>query len=141
MEPSSGINGTTFFIGTTASHLSQKWYTYISPGVTLTTTHHQIKDGNIFIYQAGFGYNLGNPWGTTFVALFDVLGSTTQKTVSFDIDEENTGGTLITTGPTLTMIYNTYGVRLGFLVPCYQRLNGIQLKQHWQASLTLVSLF
>ena len=125
--------GVSFFIGSTLSHLSIKWYTYIAAGAVLTTSRKNTKIGNTILYQGGFGRNLGNPGGITLALLIDINGVFSAKNKVCSVTNHNSGGNEIFLGPTLYIAYHNFEGVAGIEFLPYQHQNGTQSKQKFRS--------
>jgi hypothetical protein len=140
-QPSPGFNATNFFFGITASHLSELWYGYLSPGAILTTQGHTVKMGNQFLYQGGGGRYLGTLKNAIFIALLDINGNYSQKDRSCSGPNNNTGGNIIFVGPSLSITANQWEFKGGIQFPIVQHFNGTQGTQQFQTLLSTSILF
>lgn len=129
-----GLGSPSFFLGTTISMLSTKWYAYAEAGGSFVATKYKcIKPGNCFLYEWGFGYNLASQKNTAITMLFDFNGIYTQKDVSnTGISDPNSGGNIVYIGPTLFYSYKSWAITFGIQGPALQALNGTQNKQYYR---------
>jgi hypothetical protein len=132
---------TSFFIGVTASRLSEKWYLYGSAGTTLSTTKDHTTLGAIVYYQWGVGRNLGNPGGITTLGSIEFNGIYSRPDMMCDTKDKNSGGNIIYIGPTLCLTGDHWFLSGGIQAATVQQLNGIQNKTHYRTLLQLIFQF
>lgn len=128
-KPRTGYGSPTFFIGTTMRYLSTEWYWFISPGAFFTTTHTKNRAGNTFLYQAGFGKNIGyesDKW-LSMLSL-ELNGICIQKDTQCGILNPNTGSNLVALGPSIWFSTQRFIFQAGISPIVYQHWNGNQAK-------------
>lgn len=127
--PATGFGSPAFFAGIIARYLSTEWYWYVSTGGLFTTAHHTSRAGNTFLYQTGFGKNIGyesDKW--LCMLMLEMNGNCTQKNVECCVKNPNTGGNLIALGPTIWFSTQRFIFQAGILPVIYQKQNGYQHK-------------
>lgn len=132
---------TNFFVGATASHISVRWYVYASTGATFNTKKNGTHPGNFFLYEAGVGINLGNPWNIDSMGLIEFNGIYTKKTSMCDVDDKNTGGNLIYIGPTFCFSGDRWLFSGGIQAAAVQQVNGDQDKARFRSAVQLIFIF
>ncbi len=128
-KPATGFGSPSFFAGIITRYLATEWYWYVSTGGLFTTSDHHTRIGDTFLYQTGFGKNLGyesDKW--TCMLLLEMNGIYTQKNKNHSIFDSNTGGNVIAVGPTLWFSTQKFIFQTGVLPVIYQSWNGHQPK-------------
>ncbi len=101
--PPIGSGSPTFFLGVTASHLDTEWYCYTSYGVFLRTQRDDnIKIGNRFVYEGGFGKNIAyssDKW--MLMWMVEIAGIYNQKSKINGVVDKDSGSNQILIGPSL----------------------------------------
>jgi len=125
-NPSIGFGSPTFFLGFVFEHLATEWYGYTSYGGLITTKNGtEIKAGNQFLYQAGFGRNIAyapNRW--TCMWLVEFSGNYQKKAKLNGCTEDNSGSNSILVGPALWFSTNRFIIEAGAAPFVYQNLFG-----------------
>ena len=132
-----GLGSTSFFAGTTFNRTTIEWYIYASTGILTTLKKNNSKLGNSFLYQGGFGKNLGHFEDKILMLMFEVSGITSKPNKFMGINIGNTGGTIIFAGPSVWYSTPTFIFQAGFQVPLFQKLSGIQNKTSFLCALSL----
>lgn len=129
-DPPTGYGSPSFFLAGTASHLSNQWYCYLSPGMVLTTEHnHHTKVGNIFGFQTGFGKNITyTPDSMIFMWMIELSIIHSQKRKVDGIIDQNSGGTVVMLCPSLWFSTDRFIMQAGIAPIISERLFGCQLK-------------
>lgn len=138
--PFTGFGSTAFFLGGTLSRTTIDWYTFISGGGLITTTHADNKVGNSVAYQAGIGKNLGHYNDKIIIAILEFDGVTFKKDKLAGHIDPDSGGTIMYLGPSLYLATRNSIFQMGFQVPVYQKLNGVQAKNSFQISISFAWL-
>lgn len=138
--PFTGLGATGFFLGGTWSRTTPDWYSFVSGGGLLTTTHAQNKVGNSVAYQAGIGRNLGYRDNKILVALLEFDGITFKRDKLMGHTDIDSGGTVMYLGPSFYMATPHTIFQMGFQIPFYQKLNGNQAKNSFQISISFAWL-
>jgi hypothetical protein len=128
--PITGYGVPSFFVGITAHYLSIEWYWFISPGAFFTTSHHKNRAGNTFLYQAGFGKNIGyesDKWIS--MLMLELNGICIEKNRHCNILDPNTGGNAIAVGPSFWFSTQRVIFQVGISPVVYQHWNGNQAKE------------
>jgi hypothetical protein len=128
-QPSTGFGSPAFFAGTIARYLSTEWYWYLALGGFFTTSHNNSRGGNTYLYQTGFGKNIGyesDKWICTLI--FELNGNFSEKHKFCGILDQNTGGTQIALGPSIFFSTQKFIFQAGILPVVYQKWNGRQRK-------------
>lgn len=118
--PITGFGSPSFFAGVINRYFSTEWYWYISAGGIFTTLHNQTRFGDSFLYQTGFGKNVGyEPDKWICMVMFEMNGLCTQRdkicgTVVPD------GGNFIGFGPTVWFSTQKFIFQVGCLPIVYQ---------------------
>lgn len=131
-NPATGTDSATFFIGTTASHLSTQWYVYGSLGTLLPLSRHGIHLGNAFLYDAAIGRNIAyssNKWLLTALIEFD--GFYSQRDRISGVCNPNSGGNVLYLGPSFWFATQRFSLQGGFQFPVSQHLFGQQDREKW----------
>lgn len=129
--PHTGSGAPGFFIGGTYSHLATDWYYFTSGGALLTTKKNHTQLGNQFLYQAGWGRNLGNPGGNILTFFVECDGTYEQHTKNNNISDKKTGGNTVYFGPTLWFSTRRFIAQLGASFPVIQHLNNKKYKSDY----------
>lgn len=128
-KPATGFGSPSFFAGIITRYLSTEWYWYISTGGIFTTSHNKSRTGDTFLYQTGFGKNLGyesDKW--TCMLLVEMNGIYTQKDKHHGVIDNTTGGNVIALGPTLWFSTQKFIFQAGALPVIYQNWNDDRTK-------------
>lgn len=137
-QPSTGFGATSFFVGATAMRLAVDWYFFVSPGAQITTKKCGTKFGDIFFYQGGFARNITyeiKKWIFSF--LLELNGTYSKKNVMNNQINPNSGGNIITLGPSLWFSTQKLILQAGIAFPIYQQLNGLQNKERYFAAINI----
>jgi len=138
---SPGQGAYSLFFGATLSHTSDNWYAYLSDGISIAIPRNHIQIGNTVFYEGGIGRNLGNPWGTTLLALLEFNGVYIQKNKFCCLNNPNSGSNTIFLGPTMCWSIKNTQFFGGVQFPAYQHLNGIQPKQKYRLIFNAIAAF
>ncbi len=123
-KPNTGLGRASFFIGSTISRTAIKWYLFSSCGTLLRPAHHCTRFGYEFLYEAGVGYNLGNPGGNILLGLVECNGI---RSHSPEIHQRRgiggliENGNVIFVGPGLFFSSHHAMLQLGIQFPITQR--------------------
>jgi hypothetical protein len=131
----------SLFFGGTLSHTTENWYAYLCDGITIATPRTSIELGSTVSYEAGIGRNLGNPWGTTLLAVLEINGIYIQKTKFGCINNSNSGSNTLFLGPTICWSIKNAQLFGGVQFPAYQHLNGTQPKQKYRLTFNAIAAF
>lgn len=138
--PFTGLGSTAFFLGGTWSRTTYDWYSFVSGGGLITTTHHGNKIGNSALYQAGIGKNLRYYDNKILVGMLEFDGITFKKDRLANAIDPNSGGTIMYLGPSLYLATQNTIFQMGFQIPFYQKLNGNQAKNSFLISVSFAWL-
>lgn len=138
--PFTGLGSTAFFLGGTGSYITYDWYTFISGGGLMTTRHNGNKVGSSASYQAGIGKNLKYFDDKILMGMIEFDGISFKKDTLMGRIDPNSGGTVMYLGPSLYLATENTIFQMGFQIPCYQKLNGIQAKNSFQISISFAWL-
>ncbi len=130
-----------FFIGTTASYLSIEWQAFVSTGALITTRRHQVKWGNVFLYELGLGHNLGNPYGWILSWLLEFNGIYSLQEKVGNRTNSNSGGNVIFVGPSLFASNEHFVVQAGVQGVLFQKLFGKQSKSIYRLAASVAYTF
>jgi hypothetical protein len=127
--PITGFGSPSFFVGLITRYISTEWYWYISGGGLFTTKHNNTRFGNNFLYQTGFGKNVGyEPDVWLCMVMLEMNGIYLQKDrVCGEIDP-NSSGNVIGLGPTVWFSTQKFIFQAGILPVIYQHWSGDQAK-------------
>lgn len=128
-KPATGFGSPAFFVGIITRYMSTEWYWYVSAGGTFTTSQHKSRAGHGFLYQTGFGKNVGyesDKWLCT--VMLEMNGICIQKSKVCGCLDQNTGGNMIALGPTVWFSTQRFIFQAGILPVVYQHWNGDQAK-------------
>ncbi|MDP4154025.1 MAG: hypothetical protein Q8929_00185 [Bacillota bacterium] len=131
-NPTTGFGSSSFLLGGTYSRTYTDWYGFTCPGVILTTSHHETKFGNQFLYQFGLGRNIfsiDSEW--TVALLVEANGNYTQKNKINGTTDPNSGGNVVNVTPSLWISSNDLIIQLGIGAPAIQHLFGHQNKNKY----------
>lgn len=133
-DESLGLGTPSFFLGSTLSILSTKWYAYAEGGATLIPASYKCtRTGNCFLYEWGAGYNLLGKNNTILALLIDFNGIYTKKDKdNMGVSDPNSGGNILYIGPTLFYSHKSLVLTFGIQGPAVQHLNGTQNKQYYR---------
>ncbi len=129
-KPELSFGSPAFFAGIITRYIAIDWYWYASTGGTFTTSHNKTKAGNEFLYQTGFGKNVGyesEKWLCTL--MLEMNGICMQKEKHCGELDPNTGGNMIALGPTVWFATQRFIFQAGILPVVYQHWNGDQAKE------------
>lgn len=138
--PFTGFGSTAFFFGGTWSRTTTDWYSFISGGTLVTTSHAENKVGNSVSYQAGIGKNLGYRTDKVLTAMVEFTGITFKRDKLMGHIDPDSGGTVMYLGPSFYMATPHTIFQMGFQIPFYQKLNGLQAKNSFQISISFAWL-
>lgn len=139
--PFTGFGTTAFFLGGTAQHTTQSWYTFTSVGGVITTKNKNSRLGNSVLYQAGIGRNITPLDNKILMVLLELDGIATTKDKLEGFTDLSSGGNVIYFGPCLFYSTKRLIFQAGFQIPVYQKLNGFQSKISYQLSFSVAWLF
>jgi hypothetical protein len=131
-NPATGFGSPSYFLGGTFLRNYVDWLFFTSHGVLVTTSHHGIKVGNEFLYQAGLGRNiayLSSEW--IFNWALEATGQYSEKAKIMGVKSPNSGGNFILLTPSIWFSTKDIIFQFGVAKPIYQHLNGIQNKIHY----------
>jgi hypothetical protein len=126
-SPPTGSDTFTYFAGLTFNRTYNDWLGFVSPGVTLPTSHNGNRNGNNYIYQAGIGRNIASvpkKWLLTWMVEADGLYSSKSRASGFM--NPDSGSNVIYLTPSLFYSRHNAILQVGFGVPVLQQLNGAQ---------------
>ncbi len=138
--PFTGFGATAFFLGGTWSRTTTDWYSFISGGTLVTTSHSDNKVGNSVSYQAGIGKNLGYRADKVLAGMIEFTGVTFKRDKLMGHIDPDSGGTVMYLGPSFYMATPKTIFQMGFQIPFYQKLNGLQAKNSFQISISFAWL-
>jgi hypothetical protein len=132
--PSLGSKAPGFFLGTTASHLSIKWYSFLTLGGWVIAPDKNQGASTQLLYEAGLGYNLGNPADGILLALLEANGiRSTQKRIGEIITKHNNANIMFV-GPSLYWATKKWIAQLGYQIPLFQKIqNGSKFAGRYAA--------
>ena len=134
-NPPTGAGSPSIFLGTTFCHLAIDWYVFTSAGVALTTSKNMNYD-NQYVYQFGFGKNIGTLPGWIFTWILEFNGIYNQgKNIHGVID--HTAGNSIFIGPSLWISSEKLILQAGVSFPVYERLSENQNTNDYFAAINL----
>lgn len=134
-NPITGYGSPYFILGTTFSYLSEDWYVYASPFISLTTKKGNTKFGNRVLYQAGFGRSLGNPFGGILTPMIETAGFYTQKSTINGVVDPTSSGNVYFAGPMIFFSTERLIIQGGILFPIAQHFNNPIFKNNYFASM------
>jgi hypothetical protein len=138
--PFTGFGSTAFFLGGTWSRTTTDWYSFISGGTLITTSHTNNKVGNSLSYQAGIGKNLGYRTDKVLTAMLEYTGISFKRDTLMGHIDRDSGGTVMYLGPSLYLATQNTIFQMGFQIPFYQKLNGNQAKNSFLISVSFAWL-
>lgn len=125
-------------LGATYNHMDALWYYYGDIGLYFRTRNQpNVKSPPLFIYQAGFGANIGNPGGTILAWLVECSGTYSGRDKHNGIIDCNSGGNQILFGPTVYLATERTSVHVGGYLPVVQNLFGNQRKDSYFIALSV----
>jgi hypothetical protein len=125
--PVTGFGSPSFFAGVITRYISTEWYWYISAGGIFPTKHKQTRFGDTFLYQTGFGKNVGyEPDVWLCMVMLEMNGIYTQKNKICGEIDPNSGGNIIALGPTVWFSTQKFIFQAGILPVVYQHWHGNQ---------------
>ena len=133
-NPPTGFGGPTFFLGFTLSRTKTDWYYFGGLGGLITTFHKGTKFGNGFFYQGGVGRNIAyktDKWLLNW--LVEIDGVYRQRDTVCNAIECNSGGNIITVGPSIFFGTQRFEMDGGIAAVVDQHLFGSQSKSHFAA--------
>lgn len=134
-NPSTGFGSPSFFLGATYSHALVDWFVFVAPGAILTTSNHETKMGDQFLYQFGLGKNIPSPKGWIYAWMVEVDGQyNTKNRVNGTLDP-NSGGNVVYVTPSLWISSQEMLFQLGGSIPVNQNLFGKQSKVDYAVNL------
>jgi hypothetical protein len=125
--PATGNDAFSYFAGLTYNRTYNDWLGFVSPGVSISTTHNGNRAGNGYIYQAGIGRNIASvpsKWLLTWMLEAD--GLFTSKSHISGSTNSDSGSNVIYLTPSLFYGRNNAILQVGVGIPCLQQLNGVQ---------------
>lgn len=130
--PVTGFGSPAFSLGATINHLSIDWYAFAASTAIITTkSNNNIKFGNIFLYQCGFGKNIAyktKKWLLTWILELD--GIYNQRNNLNNKIDHNSGSNIIILAPSLWFSTQHLILQAGVGVPLLQNFSGKQNKDH-----------
>ena len=116
----------SYFIGGTFNHTRTDWLFFTSYGALLTTTHHQTKFGNQYLYQGGFGRTFANfkKWIVDWIVEID--GTFYEKNKVNGKMDPNSGGNVIYLTPSIWASTMHWTLQFGIGYAIQQHLFGDQ---------------
>jgi hypothetical protein len=130
-ETSIRSNALSFLLGGTASYIGVRWYFFVSTGGLIVASRSRTKQGNQFLYQAGIGRNIGNPFGSIFNWMIEFNGTYSWRDKANDMLAKNSGGNTLYISPSLWFSTDRLIIQLGIGIPVVQHLFGNQNKNHF----------
>lgn len=134
--PITGFGNPAFFLGTTATHLGINWYCFGALGGLATTERKGTKIGSQFHYHWGVGHNLGNPLGGILFADIEFIGIFTTRSKFDGIIDCNSGGNIVTFGPSFYFATEYFALLGGIHLPLEQhpfgKQNELQLRTYFE---------
>lgn len=131
-HPPTGFGANSFFLGATWDKLTVDWYYFFQAGWTFTTSSHQTKYGNQFLYQAGIGRRIASTKEWLFNWLVEFDGTHYQQDRLQGKINPNSGADVFYITPSLSLASIKHLVlQLGIGFPVYQHLRGKQTKNDY----------
>lgn len=128
-DPVTGLGSPSFFLGMTASHMSEKWYLFVSPGYIITTPHSNKHLGNQWLYQWGIGRNLYYTSQKRLLTLILEFFGTQGGLDTLPLKaSQRLGGTNLFIGPSVWFATPKYIVNAGIAFPAMQKVSRINTK-------------
>jgi len=131
-KPATGFGAMSYFVGLTFNRTYTDWFGFISPGVTMTTTHDRTRFGNQYLYQFGVGRNITEIQSNWLLAaLLEFNGQFAVKNLIRGVKDQNSGGNVVFATPALSLSNKSYILQLGVGLPVTQHLFGNQTKTRY----------
>lgn len=136
-EPPTGFGTVNFFLGFTYNHTAIDWIYFTSYGATFSGSKHGTKISNEYLYQFGFGKNIGNLPGWIFTWLVELDGVYANRNRIRGKIDPNSGGNVIFITPSLWVSSEHLILQLGIGGAIAQKLYGKQNKNKFSLLLNL----
>lgn len=130
--PPLGYANPTFFIGSTASYMSNRWYFFTCLGARLPTKRGNTRFGNNYLYQCGAAASLLSKENHyIFAAEVELFGSYSERNTIRGCIDPNYGGNVVYLGPSLWFSTQHLMLQAGVAYPIAQHLLGAQGNNSW----------
>lgn len=126
--PYIGFGAPSFFLGSTASHFTQRWYVYAALGGLIPLQDsHGTKFGDQVLYQAGISRNLYGVDDQAIINLtLEMIGNYSEKSQIEGVINPNFGGNSILLAPSIWISTLHWSIQVGCGGYVFQSLHGIQ---------------
>lgn len=125
-SPQTGYGSPSFFIGATYNHTAVDWFYFGALGSVLTTFHGNSKSADVFLYECGFGRNIGSPPGWIIALMMEINGVYASRNFFKGHRDHDSGGNVIFVTPSLYISTETLVFQLGAGGVLTQNLYGNQ---------------
>jgi len=112
---------TSFFIGTTAHHISAQWYVYAAVGALFGFPSNNTKYGTAILYDFGLSFPLRDRENSYLSIIFEANGRFRSSDVVDGIIDGLSGNNRIWIGPVFHWVYSEWTLQCGFQFPISQR--------------------
>jgi hypothetical protein len=136
-NPPTGIGANSFFLGGTFCRMTLDWFYFTSYAGIWTTSSHQTKFGNTFLYQYGIGKNITNIRDWLLCWMVELDGIYSCKDKIHGVTDPNSGGNVIYLTPSLWVSSEHLILQLGVGYAIAQQLNGDQNENTYLLALNL----
>ena len=129
--PPTGFGSPSLFFGLTYNRTGIYCFSFISPGVIVTSLYHDTRFGNQYLYEGGLGRCFWTPPGWIFAWMIELDGLYAERNLIEGAIDPNSGGHLVYLTPSLWISSEKLTLQLGIGFPIYQDLFGDQLRQYY----------
>lgn len=137
-NPSTGIDATSFLLGTTFSRTYVNWFLFVSPGIILNIPNSNTHYGNKYLYQGGFGHVIADSPSKWILSwLMELDGQYANKDKLNGIPNPNSGGNVIYVTPSLAYSNQNIILQFGPSFAFAQHLFGQQNNNHYAYSMKI----
>lgn len=126
--PVLGAGGPSILFGGTVSYYSIDWFWFVSAGGTLATKGRRMKEGSNFLYEGGFGKNIGTRPGWIFAWMIEFNGRYQTRNYLCSVIEHNSGFNVLFLTPSLWVSSERLIFQAGITLLPVQHLFGCQTR-------------
>lgn len=127
-QPTLGGGGPSYLVGLTVSSYSPEWLYFVSMGGTMCTKGRGVRLGSNFLYEGGFGKNIGTRPGWIFAFLVEFNGIYTKTRIVDNAVDQNSGSNLFFITPSFWISSKNVIIQAGVSFVPMQHFFGCQDK-------------
>jgi hypothetical protein len=136
-NPPLGAGGPRFLFGATFSYTSIDWLWFVSSAGNIATKGHNRKIGSVFLYEGGFGKNIGTRPGWIFTWLIEFNGRYQSRTYQCSVTQCDSGSNVFYLTPSIWISSKRLIVQAGISLLPIQHLFGCQTRNEIGAIFTI----